>query len=235
MLLLSLLLPSSALEPFAYRSRFLLAVFVTNLFSCALANVEKLIFIPTSTDFTPLSDGPHVKLDLRLSPASPRLWTSLNTSFPEFANTRIGGFETWVALEGLNPGQRYELRICWAAISSSDFTLRLHAPADAALSLSKPAVSLSRALMSTKGLTGYVQILSRADYYTLDESRSQHPDSVHVELVLDSYIFNILPKSLLQIGVVVAGVALWAWWISLKIYLWISSIMAPPVSKPKVS
>jgi len=68
----------------------------------------------------------------------------------------------------------------------------------------------------------YLRILSSASYYTMDEKRMRHPDSVPVELVLDPYILNLLPQSLLHIAGVVVSVVFIAWWASIKIYKWLS-------------
>ena len=87
----------------------------------------------------------------------------------------------------------------------------------------------------------YLRILSSASYYTTDKERMRHPDSVPVELgmstleafridfhlltsisVLDPYILNLLPQSLLHIAGVVVSVVFIAWWASTKIYKWLS-------------
>jgi hypothetical protein len=96
-----------------------LAPLLTLLLQTAHANVEKTIFLaPTpsplsSSNITPdLSD---LGLDL-LSPENNILRTNLNASFPSTA--KPDGAESWFLLEGLNPGQRYEVRVCWLATVS---------------------------------------------------------------------------------------------------------------------
>lgn len=104
----------------------------------ANANVEKTIFLgppppplspslsSSTNPFNPdLSD---LGLD-RLSPPTPILRTELNASFPD-ADTDVGagpdasaggkGTESWFLLEGLVPGQRYEVRVCWVATVCSN-------------------------------------------------------------------------------------------------------------------
>lgn len=101
------------------------------IFPLANANVEKTIFLgppppplspslsSSTNPFNPdLSD---LGLD-RLSPPTPILRTKLNASFPDTntdadASASPGGkgTESWFLLEGLIPGQRYEVRVCWAA------------------------------------------------------------------------------------------------------------------------
>ena len=110
---------------------FLLIILI--ILPLANANVEKTIFLgppppplspslsSSTNPFNPdLSD---LGLD-RLSPPTPILRTKLNASFPDTdvgagldasAGGKGKGTESWFLLEGLVPGQRYEVRVCWAA------------------------------------------------------------------------------------------------------------------------
>ena len=111
-----------------------LTIYLTLLtfISLTTANTEKTIFLApfapsfpssssSSSSISPLDD---IGLD-RISPPNPLLRTRLNASFPD-ADARAGaesgaeGTESWFLLEGLNPEQRYEVRVCWLA------TVRLH-------------------------------------------------------------------------------------------------------------
>lgn len=95
--------------------RFLRPLFL--LLTTALANVEKTIFLAPPP--SPLSSSTNINPDLSdlgldlLSPENPILRTKLNASFPSTAQPY--GTESWFLLEGLNPGQRYEVRVCWLA------------------------------------------------------------------------------------------------------------------------
>lgn len=80
----------------------------------AHANVEKTIFLAPAPATVP-SDEPDLD-DLgleRLSPQRPVVRTHLNASFPTTAAP--DGTDSWFFLENLNPGQRYEVRVCWLA------------------------------------------------------------------------------------------------------------------------
>lgn len=83
-----------------------------------LANVEKTIFIAPESIPIPAHQPSLDDLGLeRLSPALPSIRTHMNVSFPsEFAPE---GVESWILLEDLNPGQRYEVRVCWLATVGS--------------------------------------------------------------------------------------------------------------------
>lgn len=82
----------------------------------ALGNVEKTIFLAPPSISIP-SGHPNLKdlyLDVLFAPLS---WLSLRrqvpASFPTPNDPR--GNETWLLLEGLEEGRRYEVRICWVA------------------------------------------------------------------------------------------------------------------------
>ena len=82
-----------------------------------LANVEKLVFVPgpQAQVAEPLTGFPPPPL-FRLSPdTTPRVRVTLNTSFPSATAAAVQGSAVWVALDALTVGQRYEVRICWAA------------------------------------------------------------------------------------------------------------------------
>lgn len=93
-------------------------------------NVEKEIFVaphePQELLFTGPNDGQSVELEAlhlglpKLTPSTlcgttepcRSLRTTLNTSFLD------GGEKQWILLDHLEPGKRYEVRICWAATVS---------------------------------------------------------------------------------------------------------------------
>lgn len=79
-----------------------------------LANVEKTIFlgpepIPIPAQHPTLSD---LRLDI-LTPASSSVRRRLEAAFPTDAAKH--GKEAWLLLANLVKGQRYEVRVCWAA------------------------------------------------------------------------------------------------------------------------
>jgi hypothetical protein len=91
-------------------SYLLLSLFI----SFSLANVEKTIFLGPPAITIPTA---HPNLDdLSLIPLSPlhlSARTYLNASFP--TEDSLKGNEHWLLLDGLSPGARYEVRICWLA------------------------------------------------------------------------------------------------------------------------
>jgi hypothetical protein len=50
--------------------------------------------------------------------------------------------------------------------------------------------------------------------------------------VLDPFLLNLLPQSLLPVGIYITAVAIGAWFLSGYIYHWLLSVAADPPSKP---
>lgn len=81
----------------------------------ALANVEKTVFISPDLD---TAQSPLLKAELKnLSPSAPSIRAHLEAEFP--TDTAPAGKRSWYRLEGLVPGQRYEVRVCWLATVST--------------------------------------------------------------------------------------------------------------------
>lgn len=97
--------------------RCLQLIYILIFISLTSANVEKTIFIAPVPSTVPAENSAIDDLGLdRLSPTDYMLRTSLNASFPTADETL--GSESWLYLEDLDPGQRYEVRICWLATVS---------------------------------------------------------------------------------------------------------------------
>lgn len=79
-----------------------------------LANTEKTIFLGPARLEVPL-EHPTLE-DLQLEALSPQDWsvrTHIRAEFP--TDSSKYGQASWYLLHGLEEGQRYEVRICWAA------------------------------------------------------------------------------------------------------------------------
>lgn len=99
-----------------------LACFTTAVLfaTAALANTEKTIFVAppavTLPDAEPSLDA--LNLDT-LTYTHCKLRRAVSVAFPSEEAPK--GLDSWYLLQGLNEGQRYEVRICWAAIVRSLF------------------------------------------------------------------------------------------------------------------
>jgi hypothetical protein len=84
-----------------------------------IGNTEKAIFLgPTSLQIP--TERPTLE-DFQLQTLSPQQWslrTHIQAAFP--TNLSSCGHSSWFLLHRLKEGQRYEVRICWAATAGFD-------------------------------------------------------------------------------------------------------------------
>lgn len=98
------------------------------LIASACANTEKTIFLGPPTANIP-SAHPTLE-DLHVDILTPTNWEiriHLEAQFPNISSPN--GKATWLILDELTEGQRYEVRVCWAAIvsySSSNDIIYIH-------------------------------------------------------------------------------------------------------------
>ncbi|KAJ5239647.1 hypothetical protein N7468_004266 [Penicillium chermesinum] len=173
----------------------------------------------------------------RLSPERPVIRTKLNASFP--TTEAPDGSESWYFLENLMPGQRYEVRVCWLATQPTAFTLTTHDLSttvdDTDLLSSLSVFSAARLasndadLQENAGLRPapghhasdlldpaprtksvlFLRVRAAADYFTTNKTLMENVPPVAVDLVLDPFLLNVFPRSLVPTAgwlVVVAGV-----------------------------
>lgn len=87
---------------------------LTSQIQNVLANTEKVIFLGPGTLNVPMEHPTLEDLHLdALSPQHHSLRTHIQAEFP--AEDSKYGQATWYLLQRLKAGQRYEVRICWAA------------------------------------------------------------------------------------------------------------------------
>ncbi|RFU75662.1 hypothetical protein TARUN_6555, partial [Trichoderma arundinaceum] len=158
------------------------------------------------------------------------------------------GHPTWVLLDKLTPGQRYELRVCWSALDDENshsspkkqptaFTLDAY-PLTTVLSTpsllksftnppGSPPSKLSPQqqecmedlrsklpfdhLPPERHSVFLVRVLAAADYVSHHASLMTDPPPVLVDLILDPYLYNVLPQSLVPTVcyLVVVGIVTW--------------------------
>ncbi|KAF2722123.1 hypothetical protein K431DRAFT_319954 [Polychaeton citri CBS 116435] len=178
----------------------------------AQANTEKAIFVAPQALATP-DTGPSLAdlhLDV-LSPSQPALRTLLPVVFPNEDSPQ--GVQHWYLLLGLSPGQRHELKLCWAAIQPTAFWLdtfdliHVFDTPDLIQSLAAYADSRQGDSITPPLDTGsiqasplvsalFVRVKAAADFYTSNKTLMQQPPPVLVDLILDPYLLNIFPRSL---------------------------------------
>ncbi|PWY86871.1 hypothetical protein BO70DRAFT_333453 [Aspergillus heteromorphus CBS 117.55] len=195
----------------------------------AAANVEKTIFLGPPPSTIPTPHPPIDDLGLaRLSPSQPILRTSLNASFP---TPDTLGTDSWYFLENLTPGRRYEVRICWLATQPTTFILTTHtlphALSDPILLTSITKYSSTRLITATPDLDNahisgpsdsapvadsvlFLRIRATADYFSTDAGLMANVPPVAADIILDPFLGNVFPRSLVPTAcyvVVVGGVA----------------------------
>ncbi|KIX92966.1 uncharacterized protein Z520_11239 [Fonsecaea multimorphosa CBS 102226] len=213
---------------------------------CAFANVEKVIFLTPAAEPLPQDASIDNLFLTRLSEQYPSVRTRINASFPSTVSPK--GTESWFLLEHLRPGRRYELRICWLATQPTSFWLYSHT-VDHTFETPALLTSLSAYASARHAQLGsedsqslllrkakarpsdiestllFLQVFAAADYFSLNQTLMKIVPPVAVDVILDPYVFNILPKSLAPTGLYLVVIATGAWFLS----GWISRLLARPV------
>ncbi|KAI2699861.1 hypothetical protein CBS147317_6776 [Penicillium roqueforti] len=188
------------------------------------ANVEKTIFLAPIPAIVPSEQPDLDDLGLeRLSPQKPVVRTQLNASFPTAAAPY--GTDSWFFLENLNPGQRYEVRVCWLATQPTTFTLTTYplsktiedknllsslsmytaARLAAADTIQENVIPHSANARGGKDVLDpvptsdsvlFLHVHAAADYFSTDQALMQNVPPVAVDLILDPFLFNVFPRSL---------------------------------------
>lgn len=196
------------------------------------ANVEKTIFVAPERTLLPDDAAiDNLLLDV-LTPAASSKRVFLNATFPDPDHPH--GLETWALLEGLHSGQRYELRVCWLATQPTSFWLdtfevtetfekpelitslstyayRRH-EALSAIEIDKLRATRHKADSETSLL--FLRIQAAADYFSTNKTLMEVVPLVHADLILDPYLLNIFPQSLLPTAGFIIVIAISAWFLS---------------------
>ncbi|KAI9688301.1 MAG: hypothetical protein M1820_010283 [Bogoriella megaspora] len=218
-----------------------------------LANTEKTIFLGPPETTIPGSE-PNLET-LQLLSLTPQEWslrTELPRSFPSI-QAPLGNTSVFL-LDGLRTGQRYEVRICWIATEPTDFTLRTYTLTEvfdtpeliqalAAEAEERHSYLEHNVLENPEGArdlrsatedynSGAVTALflivsSAAAFYSTNQSLMLDPPPVLVDIILDPYLLNIFPRSLVPTAVYLVGLAVGGWWLSWFVWKWLASIVEP--------
>lgn len=81
--------------------------------------------------------------------------------------------------------------------------------------------------------TLFLQIYAKADYYTMNQTLMENVPPVFVDIILDPYIFNIIPRSLVPTAAYIILLAVGSWYLSRVIMEWICSIGTDQPNKKK--
>ncbi|KAH7370727.1 hypothetical protein BKA65DRAFT_22979 [Rhexocercosporidium sp. MPI-PUGE-AT-0058] len=222
---------------------------------CVFANTEKTIFLCPSHLQVPAT---HPTLDdLHLESISPKHWSLRTYVQAEFPSNFSGyGQESWYLLEKLQEGQRYEVRICWAATQPTSFRLdtfdlpTVFESPELITSLAQYSETRQIELMEDfqptesqgekathahDGLSStlFLRVLAAADYYTTNKTLMEQVPPVYVDIILDPFIFNVFPRSLVPTAAYIVLIAIGSWYLAKRISGWMSSLSATESSQKK--
>ncbi|KAL6241962.1 hypothetical protein RBB50_011207 [Rhinocladiella similis] len=206
------------------------------------SNVEKVIFKSFSAEPYPADASFDNLLLVPLSEEHPTVRTELDVSFPN--SSAPDGQVHWFFLEGLRPHQRYEVRICWAATQPTAFSLStfhvdaVFSDSDLLPSVSEYAYgrheklstgdidSLQRRKAAVRPDTTllFLRVFAAADYYSLNDTLMTTAPPVAVDIILDRYIWNVFPESLVPTALYLVLIAGCAWLLS----GWVSKVCTAP-------
>ena len=205
--------------------------------STILANVEKTIFIaPPALSLPDDSSIDNLYL-ISLSHNFSSVRTKVNATFPDDEHPK--GTETWMLLEGLQPRSRYEVRICWLATQPTAFSLYTH-NFDIALGTPELISSLTEFAYARQaelsqddlekmlgrrvrpsGKAGsasssllLLQIFAAADYFSLNQTLMENVPPVVADVILDRYLLNIFPQSLVPTAIYITSLAVISWFVA---------------------
>ncbi|KAM0192643.1 hypothetical protein ACHAPI_008227 [Fusarium lateritium] len=199
----------------------------------AIANAEKTIF--TAPASIPIPEQKPSLADLRLpalTPDASQIRTNISRVFPSEPKHYASGAATWVLLDNLNPGQRYEFRVCWAAIQPTGFELNVY-EVDTVWQTPELIQSLAGYAFSRQDQETelheeppregererdasllLLHIKASADYFTDDVALMKDPPPVLVDLILDPYLFNVVPRSLVPTAGYIVLISVVAWFVA---------------------
>ncbi|EME86389.1 uncharacterized protein MYCFIDRAFT_130216 [Pseudocercospora fijiensis CIRAD86] len=201
------------------------------LVTTALANTEKVIFTAPKSITLPDS-GPRLEaLGLRaISHTNRALQTSLSVAFP--IKDRPRGLASWYLLSDLEEDQRYEVRVCWAAVQPTEIWLNVYDIAhvfDTPLLIQSLSEFADRRLeqatqefphqeQNINGSLLLLHVQAAADYFTTNKKLMQEPPLVDVDIILDRYLLNAFPESLIATAGYLLVIAVLAFFVSGRIW-----------------
>lgn len=200
------------------------------------ANTEKVIFLAPSPQTLPDLPYPLDRLGSdTLTPSNLSVRKSLPVAFPTIED--LYTVESWYLLRSLNPGQRYEVRICWAAIQPTEFRLEVFSINEilenpdllqGAAKSSQRHQETSEASTADTGAESVfsLRIQAAAAFFTTNQTLMQHPPPVNVDIILDPYLANIFPSSLLPTAGYICCLAVIGWYISGIIWSFLQSTVS---------
>lgn len=70
-----------------------------------------------------------------------------------------------------------------------------------------------------------MRISAAADYYTMNKALMKDVPDVLVDIILDPFVFNVLPRSLIPTGIHLMILAILGWFLSGQIVEWLTRLI----------
>ncbi|KAI1117473.1 hypothetical protein F5Y14DRAFT_349874 [Nemania sp. NC0429] len=191
-----------------------LCIWILFIFPYVWGNTEKTVFLgPPPVDLDSAYPTLRHSRLASLNPEEFTIRTHLRSKFP--SNGLMQGEPSWLLLHRLTQGQRYEVRVCWAATEPTMFGLEVHEldtvfrSPELASELSSFASTLHANMDNTVAMSSraselgmeesilLLRITAAADFYAQNQTLMINVPSTFVDIILDPFILNILPQSLL--------------------------------------
>lgn len=83
--------------------------------------------------------------------------------------------------------------------------------------------------------TLFLHIRAAADYYTMNRTLMENVPPVFVDIILDPYLFNVLPRSLVPTVGYIILLAVGSWYLSQYISRWIQDLAREDVGSKKTA
>jgi hypothetical protein len=78
-----------------------------------------------------------------------------------------------------------------------------------------------------------LEVLATADYFTPNQTLMHNVPPVFVDIILDPYIFNVLPRSLVPTVGYIVVVAILSWFLARSVATWIGQLARAPDQSKK--
>lgn len=206
--------------------------FLFALLATTCANTEKVIFTAPPPLELPTTDPVFDALYLgTLRPGFSSIRASLKVAFA--TTDQSYGLDAWFLLRDLQPDQRHEVRVCWAATQPTAFRLETFSIATVfdtpelvqglaaysddqrrAIDLQDFPIVGNKGEQETHESLLFLRVQAAADFFSSNRTLMHHPPDVDIDLILDPYLGNIFPKSLVPTALYTVGLAVGGWWIS---------------------
>jgi hypothetical protein len=103
------------------------------------------------------------------------------------------------------------------------------------LGLPEPSISKPEKMVRYKSddfsATLFLRVFAAADYYTTNKTLMENVPAVYVDIILDPYLFNIFPRSLVPTAAYITLLAIGSWYLAKYINQWVQSLAIHDVSK----